>query len=185
MRRVPLPSWPVVIGGLILVGLMVLVFRPVPAEVETARVTRGAVIAVIAEDGRTRVRHRFVVSTPVDGEVSRIAVEPGDLVHAGRTVLATVRPAAAALLDARARGEAEQTTEAAAAAQAEARAAADRATAHADRAARDLARHRGLAAATHVAVGAAHRGTRPTRRAWCVHRGLRAWCRGAAGECRD
>lgn len=147
MRRPPMPSWPVLAGVLLLAGLTYLTLRPVPTTVDTARVTRGPVTAVIAEEGRTRVRQRFVVATPLDGEVSRVAVEPGDVVRAGRTRIATVRPGPAALLDARAWAAAAQTAVMAAAAEREARAETARATAWADRARRDLGRQTDLAAA--------------------------------------
>lgn len=127
--------------------LLFLALRPRTMSVTTAVVTRGPLTVTIDEDGRTRVRDRFVVTSPVAGELMRITLEPGDPVERGRTVLATVRPAAPVPLDARTRAELE-------AARGAAEAALGRAEAEQRRAAnalalieRQLARSEALAAA--------------------------------------
>jgi HlyD family secretion protein len=79
---------------------------PRAIEVETATIARGPLVVTIDEDGRTRVRDRFVVTAPVSGEVRRIELRPGDRVKKG-TRLAVIRPAAPTPLDARSRAEAE------------------------------------------------------------------------------
>lgn len=102
-------------------------FWPRGLPVEVARVERGPLTVGFTEEGRTRLRERYVVSAPVDGRVERIELEPGDTVRAGATV-ATLRPAHGALFDPVNRAEAEARWRAAtdelAAAQAEAAAAA-------------------------------------------------------------
>lgn len=82
-------------------------FQPRPVPVETARVARGPLRATVDEEGRTRVRHRFVVSAPVAGLLRRIPFKAGAEVEAGRTVLAVIDPIPSALLDARSRSLAE------------------------------------------------------------------------------
>lgn len=101
--------------------------RPQPIPVTTAPVTRGALASTVSGEGRTRVRDLFVVSAPVDGELERVSVEPGDSVHPNDT-LASIRPVASRPLDARSRAEAnaaamlaKAATERAEAAEAEAR----------------------------------------------------------------
>jgi HlyD family secretion protein len=91
-----------IVGGLVAVALW-----PQTVAVTAATATRGPLMVTIDEDGRTRVRDRFVVTSPVAGEVMRITLQPGDPVARGRTVLATVRPAAPVPLDARTRAELE------------------------------------------------------------------------------
>jgi HlyD family secretion protein len=99
---------PRVLVTLLIVGALVaLALWPETMAVTTASVTRGPLTVTIDEDGRTRVRDRFVVTAPVAGEVMRITLEPGDRVERGRTVLATIRPAAPVPLDARMRAELE------------------------------------------------------------------------------
>jgi HlyD family secretion protein len=75
--------------------------------VELAEVTRGPLAETLDHEGRTRVRERYVVSAPVAGRVRRIELRPGDRVMAKETVVATFTPAAASLLDARTRAEAQ------------------------------------------------------------------------------
>ena len=92
-------------GGLLLaVLLLVWAFWPRPTEVELGAVTRGPFERAIQEDGKTRLRERYVVSTPLTGRVQRIALKQGDTV-AREAVLATLWPVTPGLLDERARQE--------------------------------------------------------------------------------
>ena len=52
-------------------------------EVETGSVTREALNVAIVEEGRTRVRSRYVVAAPVTGRLARIALTEGDAVIDG------------------------------------------------------------------------------------------------------
>jgi HlyD family secretion protein len=63
--------------------------RPVLVDVRT--VAHGDVRESAEEEGRTRVPERFELSTPVDGRLLRVEVEPGDPVTAGQ-VLAEIDP---------------------------------------------------------------------------------------------
>jgi HlyD family secretion protein len=89
---------------LVTFGLVGIALRPRPIIVETARVTRGSLAATVTEDGKTRVRQLYVVATPVDGQLERIAAQPGDPVRAG-TVIARVWPISPRPLDVRSRAE--------------------------------------------------------------------------------
>jgi HlyD family secretion protein len=88
---------------LTLLALAAWFFRPDPVAVERARVTRGALQVTVDEDGRTRIKERYVVSAPVAGQLRRIELHPGDPVIAGQTVVAKIEPVAPELLDARTR----------------------------------------------------------------------------------
>ncbi len=90
--------------GLLLVALLVWAFMPTPTEVEIATVTQGRFERSVREDGKTRVRDRYVVATPLTGRVARINLKQGDTVARDATV-ATLWPIAPALLDERARAE--------------------------------------------------------------------------------
>lgn len=78
--------------------------RPAPIGVDTATVERGAFTLLVEEDGVTRVRDRYVVTTPVAGLLVRPELRPGDPVHRG-DVVANILPNAAQMLDARTRSE--------------------------------------------------------------------------------
>jgi HlyD family secretion protein len=138
-RRVLLST--AVIGGLVLVALW-----PTTEAVELASVTRGPLVVTIDEEGRTRVRERFVVGAPVAGRVLRIELDPGDRVAAG-DVVARLQPEAPPLLDARARAEAAAAVQSAEASLGRARAEEQRARTALTQAQRELTRVRTLTAA--------------------------------------
>src|SRR5690554_3935423 len=52
-------------------------------EVEVAPVARDTLREVVREEGRTRVRDRFVVAAPVTGRLQRIDLDEGEPVAAG------------------------------------------------------------------------------------------------------
>ena len=82
-------------------------FRPRPAEVETATVTAGPLDVTVLEEGKTRIRHRYVISPPISGFLNRIPLRAGDRIEAGKTVLATIQAQPANFLDPRSTAEAE------------------------------------------------------------------------------
>lgn len=94
------------IGLAVLAGLVV-VFMPRPVVVDVAPVTRQKLVVTVDEDGRTRIRDRYIVSAPLGGELQRITLRAGDPIEAGQTILAEIIPGDPALLDARAIAEAE------------------------------------------------------------------------------
>ncbi len=82
-------------------------FRPQPLDVDWAVVSRGSLEVTVNEDGRTRIREKYTVSTPLAGQLQRVVLKPGDPVHAGKTLLATILPTDPDLLDPRNRASAE------------------------------------------------------------------------------
>ena len=93
------------IGAAIVVAIAVWAFRPQPVPADFAAVGRGALEVTVEDEGRTRVRDRFVVSAPLPGRMRRIELEAGDPVVAGQTVVAQFDAAEPALLDVRVRTE--------------------------------------------------------------------------------
>jgi HlyD family secretion protein len=87
--------------------LIALGLRPQSSPVETARASTGPMRATVSEEGKTRIRQRYVVSAPVSGQLRRISFKPGAMVEAGNTVVAVIEPMAASPLDARSRALAE------------------------------------------------------------------------------
>jgi HlyD family secretion protein len=81
-------------------------FAPKPLRVDMEEITRGPMQVHVEEDGRTRIKERFVVASPLTGRLQRIELDPGDTVTAGETLLVTIEPVDPALLDARATAEA-------------------------------------------------------------------------------
>lgn len=101
----------------LLAGAVILAMRPEAVEVDLATALRGDLLVTVDEDGQTRIRERYVVSTPLAGRLLRVTLKPGDEVKAGETQLTTLEPTDPQLLDARARSQAEARVKAAAAAQ--------------------------------------------------------------------
>jgi HlyD family secretion protein len=94
--------------GAVLLGLLVLAaVWPRPIPVELATVQRGRLRATVNEEGRTRIRNRFVVSAPVGGQLRRLGLKAGAEVQGGTTVVAVIDPIDPPLLDERTRGLAE------------------------------------------------------------------------------
>jgi len=87
-----------------LAAVLLVPFPASAVEVEVATATKGPFARTIDEDGKTRVRERYVVSAPLAGRVLRSALKAGDTVRAGDPV-AMLLPSAPALIDARAEQE--------------------------------------------------------------------------------
>lgn len=101
---------------LVAVGLVVsFALFPKPIEVESATASLGPLRVTVQEDGKTRIREKYVVSAPVAGRVSRIELKPGDRCYE-QTLLAVILPSDPTMLDARSRAEAEARVQAAEAA---------------------------------------------------------------------
>lgn len=105
--------WPLYLILLVLVTLALLGLRPDPALVETARVAAGPLRATVSEEGKTRIKQRYVVSSPVSGQLRRIPFKPGAEVQANVTVVAVIDPLPASPLDERNRALAEARRDAA------------------------------------------------------------------------
>src|SRR5450759_2835899 len=75
-------------GAVVLVALITAGLWPRPLPVETARAAVGTLRATVNEEGKTRIKQRYVVSAPVAGQLRRIPFKAGAEVQAGETVLA-------------------------------------------------------------------------------------------------
>lgn len=117
--------------------------RPVP--VETVTVTKGRFVATVDEDGKTRIRERYVVAAPLTGRLTRVRLKAGDQVRADEVVAAIV-PSPAPLLDPRSRREAEERLGGAEASLERAKAGVERARAQATQADTEFTRTQTLAA---------------------------------------
>lgn len=85
-------------AGLGVLGILGYAWMPKPVPVDIATVRRAPLEVSVTDDGRTRVRNRFVVSAPIAGNLVRIELEPGATVEAG-AVIARIAPPDPAVLD--------------------------------------------------------------------------------------
>ncbi len=131
--------------GVVLVGLIVYSFLPKPIGVDLARVEQGLIRVTVDEDGKTRIREKYIVSTPLAGRLLRIDMDPGDSVVQGETVLAIIEPRDPELLDARTIAQSEASVLAAQALVRQVETVLEEARIEQEYAERDLARVRELA----------------------------------------
>lgn len=115
MRNIGSKVFVLLVAAVIVVGLGY-AFLPQPVEVDLVTVDRGTVRVTVDEDGKTRIREKYVVSAPLSGRILRISMDPGDLVVAGKTLLTMIEPRDPELLDARSVAQAEARVKAAEAA---------------------------------------------------------------------
>lgn len=90
-------------------------FMPRPVAVDLVPAHKGSLAVTVDEEGKTRVRERYLVAAPVAGQSRRITLKVGDAVAAGQ-VVALIDPAPSASLDPRTRAQAVARVEAAQAA---------------------------------------------------------------------
>lgn len=93
--------WGILIAGLLALGLGY-AFWPEAAPVDIARVSRGAMVIGVTDDGVTRAEEFYVVSAPVTGYLTRIELKAGDRVDRG-TLITRMTGAPASPLDSRSR----------------------------------------------------------------------------------
>lgn len=94
----------VIVAGAVVL-LLIIWLRPAPARVDVARAERGPMRVSVDGEGKARVRDRYVVATPVGGQLRRITLKRGDTVARGQ-VIAQIDPLPLAPLDPRQKAEA-------------------------------------------------------------------------------
>tara|TARA_R110000868_G_scaffold241497_3_gene497027 strand:- start:842882 stop:844084 length:1203 start_codon:yes stop_codon:yes gene_type:complete len=103
------------VAGLVFAGIFY-AMQPKPVEVDAGVAQSGTLRITVDEEGKTRIRERYSVSSPLVGRLRRITLDAGDAVRAQETALAVIEPTNPDLLDARALAEAEARVRAAQAA---------------------------------------------------------------------
>ncbi|WP_028030558.1 efflux RND transporter periplasmic adaptor subunit [Gemmobacter nectariphilus] len=131
--------------GAAAIGAAVWALWPRPLLVDLVRVATGPMVVMVSAEGVTRVRETWTVTAPISGTLTRSPVREGDAVTKDVTEVAQILPAAAPLLDARARAQAEAAVTEAEAAVRQAEVALAQSVSNADHAEAQLARDRALA----------------------------------------
>ncbi len=139
LRRIAIAT-----GILVTAAIMVWAVMPGAVPVEAAVVTKRRFVASVDEDGKTRVRERYVVAAPLAGRLGRIRFKVGDRIKVDDAV-ATITPSPAPLMDPRTRREVEERLGTAEANVERAKAVVERARAQSNQANMDLNRTRTLA----------------------------------------
>lgn len=152
------------VAAAVVAVLLVMAMWPSAQLVDSAAVERGAVRETLEAEGRTRVRDRYLIVAPIAATARRLALEPGDRVRVGQT-LVVLEPAASAALDPRTREQSRAALAAARTRLAAAREQTRAAEAAAAQAAREARRLRALAADRLIAAQAAERAATESQRA--------------------
>ena len=108
IKRIGLIAVAAVIGGGFYLAL-----RERPIAVDTAIVSTGELQVTIDEEGVTRVKDVYAVSSPIAGYLARTTLDEGEAVNANETVIASIHPLDPPFLDERARAELRAAAEAA------------------------------------------------------------------------
>jgi HlyD family secretion protein len=117
---------------------------PKPVAVEAAKISRGALLVTVEDEGKTRIKDVYTVSAPITGKLVRLSLEAGDRVKKDTTTVAIIEPMAPAFLDVRTTREIEAHIEAGKAAVTLAEAEANQASAELEFAQSELTRARAL-----------------------------------------
>lgn len=96
-------TWIALLAGIAGAGIF-LGFRQQPVPVEIARAEYGPMRVTVEEEGKTRLRSRYVVSAPVSGYIRRLKWKAGDPVRSGE-VIAVLEPPKSVVLDTRTRDQ--------------------------------------------------------------------------------
>lgn len=99
--------WWIIIAVVAVVALLIAYgFLPKAVGVDAAKAGRGQMMVTVDEEGKTRVKEKYVISAPVSGFMRRIRLEAGDAVKKGQVVV-ELEPLRSSVLDPRSRAEAE------------------------------------------------------------------------------
>ena len=79
-------KWLYALAAAAAVALIALAFLPDPVPVDVGTVQRGPLAVTVDEDGETRAKDRYVISTPITGRISRIDLREGDRVAPGQII---------------------------------------------------------------------------------------------------
>jgi len=80
---------------------------PKPVSVDVAEITRGPLEVTVEDEGVTRIREVYTVSSTLSGKVTRSPRKTGDAVIANETIVAEIAPTEPTFLDVRSRRVAE------------------------------------------------------------------------------
>ncbi len=106
LKQLPLRQHPVIaIIAIIIIALLIWGYWPQAIMVEAVAAKRAPLTITIEEEGRTRVRDRYIISAPVDGVACRVNLNVGDSVEQDQVLLG-ITPLESQVLDPRSRAQA-------------------------------------------------------------------------------
>jgi HlyD family secretion protein len=91
----------IVLIALGIAALIVWALLPQPVPVDMATINKGPLEVTVEDEGVTRIREVYTVSSPILGKMLRSPREVGDKVVANKTLVAEIEPTAPTFLDVR------------------------------------------------------------------------------------
>lgn len=86
---------------LAVIGAFAYALREKPVSVDTAVVAAAPMKVSLLQEGITRIRHVYAISSPIAGHLARPVLDVGDKVIANSTVIASIHPLDPPLIDKR------------------------------------------------------------------------------------
>lgn len=87
------------VAALLVAGALIVALTPTPIDVDIAQIERQTLRVTVDEEGKTRIRDVFVVTSPIAGQMQRTTLKTGDTVIKNETVVAVVKPPEPTLRD--------------------------------------------------------------------------------------
>jgi HlyD family secretion protein len=85
--------------GVTVIGGFAFALREKPVLIDTAEIVEAPMKVSVLQEGKTRVRDVYTVSSPIAGHLARTVLEEGDPVKANATVIAAIHPLDPPLID--------------------------------------------------------------------------------------
>ena len=79
-------SLSLILAGIAVAALLAWALMPAPETVSVTEVRSGYFAETVEDEGRTALRERYTVSSPIGGFLRRVGLEPGDRVEADDTL---------------------------------------------------------------------------------------------------
>ncbi|HMO15488.1 MAG TPA: HlyD family efflux transporter periplasmic adaptor subunit [Pirellulaceae bacterium] len=98
-----------IFGLLVVIALglaIIIAWQPRSVAVDLVAIDSGSIEVTVNEDGKTRIKEKYVISAPVGGRLRRVLLREGDSVICSETLIASIQPGDPVLLDARTLSEA-------------------------------------------------------------------------------
>jgi len=86
---------------IIAIALLIFAFLPEKLKVDIALVKKGDFTIIVESEGQTRIHDIYTIYSPIEGRVTRININAGDIVTANKTIIANMSPANPVFLDKR------------------------------------------------------------------------------------
>src|SRR5258708_2320506 len=90
-----------------IVGMIAYGFMPQPVPIDLARATVGPLRVTVDQEGKTRIKDRYLIASPLCGQLASINWKPGAEIKRRKHILASIQPRETEFLDPSAQAQAQ------------------------------------------------------------------------------